>query len=415
MSKAAEIWCGYQTKMTGLVADKDHTLASCGAESDLFRFAHDMDSFIAQVTQAHVARIGRERINLPINLIKDGVVSGCILAGIPPLRLGYYLSQIGGDIPDQSEPTKEENKVVLGEFPVAYLLNPSLSERIKYWKQLNLAILDNSDVNRNSNLEWLKRWGKKIFTFIDFGNDLTLDITHSDEAKQALYKEYIIFCRSAAKLYGCLEEEEKHQPHVAIIMPTSGNPIGTHHIRVLVEAIKTVKTHVSCDTQVEGLISIDPYSWFKRSDNMPTLEHRINIARLQTIAHPSIHVVENSPTFWFDPFNSHIEDQLYCFVPRSTTPMILVGEDVISDFYSVRPLDNLHPLLTLNHVIVPRQKRLESEVVVEKLEGRVIIVNRATDTMSSSQARTQLRQNGKTDDLDILAHNYCQRNNLYIS
>lgn len=305
---------------------------------------------------------------------------------------------------------------------VPLLLHQDALVRGYVWRE-TLELLWDSGVPTKRRQAFAARWAKKLLSLICLADDRTLHGRPHNPISSALasllHSQMVECCRTLGQmLEGMSARESKH---IVLLSPTTASPFGAHHVLLAQHALKhtaeALQRRSMSNVKLEFIFSIDNYSLPKaaRLPEEPDLSHRRNIAALQVVAEPDIHIGHFCPPIWFEPQNDCFAEMLRWSFPAETEVYIVLGEDALC-YYAERDLDRAHPLLGMNHVIVGREcdsvLKAAASSVMQALRGDLIRLP-AVSSGSSSQIRRDLRTSGDSSGLGALAKGYAKAYGLY--
>lgn len=297
------------------------------------------------------------------------------------------------------------NEVTANTFPLETLKYPHIFVRSLGWKKLK------EKVQKGETLT--PALAKKIATLCHFGDDLTLyqvlpnpeeNLFYISEMHQA-QKEILT---SISNQMSHLKEKDIDN---AIMIGTTGAPIGNHHVEVLRNAMRVVRERYP-EATTEAYIALDDYSRSKVKQlldgTIPSLVLRRRVAVLQAVNDPDIHVVIPAIPIWFDTANNQLLEQMQ----REVVPKSKVWRFIGGDSLSLYPRSQTYQRIP--HVIDMRnQNRAEMDKALNYLRFIEHVQVDSKISGSSTRIRSELKDHKDSPEINALTRAFMDHYGIF--
>jgi hypothetical protein len=297
------------------------------------------------------------------------------------------------------------HEATLDTFPLETLKYPHVVIRSLGWKKLKEK-LQNGEVLTPA-------LAKKIATLSHFGDDLTLYQALIDPEENLLYISEMH--ESQRDVLDAISDQMSNYKGKdidnAIMIGTTGAPIGQHHVNVLHSAMKVVRERYP-DATTEGYIALDDYSRSKAKQLLdgttPSVVLRRRIAVLQTVNDLEVHVVIPAIPIWFDTANVQLLEQMQ----REVVPKAKVWRFIGGDSLSLYPQSNTYQRIP--HVIDMRgQDRSEMDKALNRLKFSEHVQVDSKNSGSSTLIRSELKESGGSPQINGLTRAFMDHYGIF--
>jgi len=297
------------------------------------------------------------------------------------------------------------NEITVDNFPLETLKYPHVLIRSMGWKKLRERLQQGEILTSTQ--------AKKIATLCHFGDDLTLyqRLSHPEENLS-----YISEMHQAQKdiltiISNQMSGYKENDIDNAVMIGTTGAPIGRHHVEVLHSAMKVVKERYP-DAKTEAYVALDDYSRSKAKQlfdgTIPSVVLRRRIAVLQTVKDLEVHVIIPAIPIWFDTANAQLLEQMQ----REVVPGAKVWRFIGGDSLSVYPQS--HTYQRIPHVIDMRdQNRAEMDKALNHLRLTEHVQVDSKISGSSTRIRSELKENKNSPQINDLTRAFMDHYGIF--
>ena len=297
-----------------------------------------------------------------------------------------------------------EDNHLIDKFPLEALKHPHLAVREKAW-----LFLDNYIYDDRISPELFK----KILTLCHFGDDLTLYQWTGDSERD---KNDIVFyflgqIHTLNNLVQKINLSDLKNTDQAVILGTTGAPIGQHHLDILHSGIAALKQRYP-RAKAEAFISVDNFSHTKAQQllagTIPHLALRRRMAMLQAVNDVNIHLLFPAIPIWFDRENIHLKEQIQREVPNETKIWRLIGGDQLFN-YPVTPVYQ-----SLPHIVDMRdQNREVMDAQLNRIHFQEVVQIDTHHAGSSTEIRETLNSGYLPGNLNPLSRAFMKHYGIF--